>query len=145
MQASDAILWYTGMKKNNINYLTTSVLIPLILSLQVLYNVFIINKNKNKLISIFTVLYILYIFYRFQGYSRPLCNNRLSSPIWASKELELWELIIFATLIMYPNWNYLAFTVFAVFPLIFIISGGGYGSLWCALSNIVAVYCLYKY
>ena len=41
MQASDAILWYTGVKKNIVNYLTTSALIPIILSLQVLYNVFI--------------------------------------------------------------------------------------------------------
>ena len=35
MQAVDAILWYTGIKRNRVNYLTTSVLIPLILSLQV--------------------------------------------------------------------------------------------------------------
>ena len=36
IQLADAILWYNGMKKNNINYITTSFIIPLILSLQIL-------------------------------------------------------------------------------------------------------------
>ena len=35
------------MKKNNINYITTSFIIPFILSLQILYNVYIRNNNKN--------------------------------------------------------------------------------------------------
>tara|TARA_B100000989_G_scaffold253640_1_gene202122 strand:- start:517 stop:1083 length:567 start_codon:yes stop_codon:yes gene_type:complete len=145
MQASDAILWYTGVKKNIVNYLTTSALIPIILSLQVLYNVFIMNKNKNKFITAFTVFLIGYLFFRFNGYSRPLCNNKLASPIWASKELQLWELVLFATIVLYPNWKVLAFTVFLVFPSIFLLSGGGYGSLWCALANIVTIYYLYKF
>lgn len=145
MQASDAILWYTGMKKNTVNYLTTSVLIPLILSLQILYNVYIVNQNKNKLISAFTVISIIYLFYRFHGYSIPLCNNKLASPIWASNELQLWELILFATLVIYNNWITLALTVFLIFPLINILSGGGYGSLWCAIANIITFYYLYKY
>lgn len=145
MQLSDAILWYTGMKKNTINYLTTSVLIPLILSLQVMYNVYVKNKNKNKIITVFSIIFIIYMFYRFNGYSRPLCSNKLSSPVWASKELQLWELILFSTLIFYPNWNALAYTVFIVFPLIFILSGGGYGSLWCAIANLATIYYLYKY
>lgn len=153
MQLSDAILWYTGMKKNTINYLTTSVLIPLILSLQVLYNVYVRNRKKNKeknknkdnLIAVFTGLIVLYLFYRFHGYSRPLCSNKLSSPVWASNELKLWELIAFATIIMYPYWKLIAYTVFIVIPLIFILSGGGYGSLWCAIANLLAIYYLYKY
>ena len=48
MQLSDAILWYTGMKKNTVNYLTTSLLIPLILSLQVIYNLYTNYKNKKN-------------------------------------------------------------------------------------------------
>ena len=144
MQLSDAILWYTGMKKNKINYLTTSVLIPLILSLQVLYNVYVRNKNKNKYLSAITIILLVYLFYRFHGYSKPLCSNKLSSPVWASKELQLWELIVFATLVLYPNYTSLAYTVFIVFPLIFILSGGGYGSLWCAVANIATIYYLYK-
>ena len=145
MQATDAILWYTGMKKNTVNLLTTSVLIPLILSLQVLYNVFVRNKNKNKLISAFTVILIVYLFYRFHGYSIPLCNNKLASPIWASKELQFWELALFAIVVLYKNWTAIAFTVLLIFPAIFILTGGGYGSLWCAIANIAAVYYLYKF
>ena len=41
MQLADAILWYSGMKRNNINYIVTSFLIPFLLSLQLYYNVFI--------------------------------------------------------------------------------------------------------
>jgi hypothetical protein len=145
MQLSDAILWYTGIKKNTVNYLTTSALIPLILSLQVLYNVYIRNKNKNKYLSAFIIIILLYIFYRFNGYSKPICSNKLSSPVWGSKELQLWELILFAILILYPYWNAIAYNVFIVFPLIFILSGGGYGSLWCAIANLLTIYYLYKY
>ena len=87
---------------------------------------------------------MVYLFYRFHGYSKPLCSNKLSSPVWASKELQLWELIVFATLVLYPNYTSLAYTVFIVFPLIFILSGGGYGSLWCAVANIATIYYLYK-
>ena len=53
------------MKKNKINYLTTSVLIPLILSLQVLYNVYVRNKNKNKYLSAITIILLVYLFLRF--------------------------------------------------------------------------------
>ena len=153
MQLADAILWYTGMKKNTINYVTTSLIIPLILSLQVLYNVYIRNRirirnrnrNRNILITVFISLGILYLFYRFHGYSSPLCSNKLSSPVWASNEIQLWELIVFSTLVIYPDWNTLVYTIFLAFPLIFIFSGGGYGSLWCALANGLTLNYLYKY
>lgn len=152
MQLSDAILWYTGMKKNMVNYLTTSLLIPLILSLQVIYNVYTNYKNKDrknknsiKYLTVIATLLIVYLFYRFHGYSRPLCSNRLSSPVWGSKELQLWELILFAILVLYPNFNAIAYTIFIIFPLIFIFSGGAYGSLWCAIANIATLYYLYKY
>ena len=81
MQVPDAILWYTEMKKDNINFWVTSFLIPFILSLQILYNVFIINKNFNILIMFFVFFYILYVFVRFKGYSKPLCCNKLTSPL----------------------------------------------------------------
>lgn len=145
MQVPDAILWYTGMKRNNLNFLTTSILIPLILSLQILYNVYVMNKNKNKIISLVTILFILYIFFRFQGYSSPLCGSRLSSPIWGSNELKYWELIPFVFLILYPRWTILAQTLFIILPIIYLITGGGYGSLWCAIANIIAFYYLYKF
>jgi len=143
IQLADAILWYIKMKKNNINYIVTSFIIPLILSLQILYNVFIINNNKNPMITLFVIIGILYLFYRFNGYSKSLCNNKLSSPIW-EEDLKICEIIIFAILILYPNY----IRILQVFILIFLIKfyiGGAYGSLWCAIANIVALYYLYKY
>ena len=162
MQLSDAILWYTGMKKNTVNYLTTSLLIPLILSLQVIYKLYVnyknkrnkhkerenrnrINKNNKKYLTGIATIVVSYLFYRFNGYSISVCSNKLSSPVWASKELKLWELIIFATLVIYPKLTILAYTIFIVFPLIFILSGGGYGSLWCAVANLATLSYLYKY
>ena len=41
MQFADAILWYNKMRRNNINYYTTSVLVPLILAIQILFNILI--------------------------------------------------------------------------------------------------------
>ena len=52
MQFADAILWYIKMKKNNINYIVTSFVIPFILSLQIIYNMFFINKINNPYIII---------------------------------------------------------------------------------------------
>ena len=46
MQIADSILWYINMKKNRINYIVTSVLIPFILGLQIFYNIFIINYER---------------------------------------------------------------------------------------------------
>ena len=44
MQLADAILWYNKMKRNNINYVVTSFLIPFLLTLQIYFNVFIQNN-----------------------------------------------------------------------------------------------------
>jgi len=63
IQLIDAIFWYTNMKKGNINYILTSFIIPLLLSLQIIYNIFIINKNVNiyiKFISILACIFILW-------------------------------------------------------------------------------------
>src|SRR6056300_1584924 len=46
MQLADAILWFIKMKKNNINYIVLSVFVPLILSFQILFNLFYRNKGK---------------------------------------------------------------------------------------------------
>ena len=144
MQLVDAILWYNGMKKNNVNYITTSFLVPLVLVLQILYKVFVVNDNKNTFITVFVAFYIGYIFYRFNGYSKSLCGSTLSSPIWGGKELNILELTPFILLILYPNYT----TILQVFALLFLIKilvGGAYGSLWCAVGNIMALYYLYKY
>ena len=93
------------MKKNLINYIVTSFLIPFILSLQILYNVYVVNKENNRLFNVFILLSICYIFIRMNGYSRSVCNNFISSPIWGGNELKLWELLIFVFIILYPSWS----------------------------------------
>ena len=62
IQLADAILWYINLKKNYINYFITSFVIPFILSLQIIYNLFIINKIKNPLVCLFVIFYIILIF-----------------------------------------------------------------------------------
>ena len=145
IQLADAILWYIKMEKNNINYVVTSFLIPTILSLQTLFNVFIRNQNTNVYITILTIFWCLYLFYRFNGYSKSLCNNRLSSPIWGSNEIKLWEFMLFAIFIFYPSWQMIMFISFIFLPFIYLFVGGSYGSLWCAVANVIAFYYLYKY
>ena len=44
IQLADAILWYIKMEKNIINYYVTSYIIPIILSLQIIYNIYVRNK-----------------------------------------------------------------------------------------------------
>ena len=131
--------------KNNINYFVTSIVLPILLALQILYNVYIKNKNSNIYSNIFVVIACLYIFYRFNGYSIGLCKNKLSSPIWGSNELQLWELIIFAILTLYPNWTQIIVIILIIFPIIYIFIGGSFGSMWCAIANIVALKYLYLY
>jgi len=150
IQLADAILWYNKMKKNNINYLVTSYLIPLLLSLQILYKVFIVNHSSfikiidDNYLKIFISILLLYMFYRFNGYSVSLCNNKLSSPIWGSNEIKLWELVLMSFLIFYPDY-YTWFATLFLLLLIKILVGGGYGTLWCAITNLVAFYYLYKF
>ena len=115
--------------------------IPMILSFQILYNV-LVRNNSNRLIIVFSIASCIYLFYRFNGYSKSVCGNKFSSPIWGSNELKLWELILFALIIFYPRWLTLA-SILVIFPLIYWI-GGGYGSLWCAISTLTAFYILYK-
>ena len=146
MQIADAILWYIGMKKNSINYFVTSFLIPFILSLQVLYNIYIRNKLNSPIVDLGVVLGIVYMFIRFNGYSvSSACNGKLASPIWGSREIQFWELALFAFVIFYPNWKLTLFTILIVFPIIMKLSGGGYGSLWCAISTFVSIYYLVTY
>ena len=145
MQIVDVILWYIKMEKNNINYLVTSFLLPFILSLQLYYNVFVRNKNSNKFMKALTIIGCIYLFIRFNGYSVSLCDNKLSSPIWSSNEIKVWEFILFAIFILYPNWKLILLIIFILLPILHIFVGGSYGSMWCAIANIIALYYLYKY
>lgn len=144
MQFADAILWYIKMKKNNINYFITSFIIPVILSLQVLFNVYYRNNNTNIFIHIATIIGILYLFIKFNGYSISSCKNKLSSPIWGSDEISFLEIMIFSLFIFYPNYsNLIGVALMILFIKIFF--GVAYGSLWCALANIIAIKYLLTY
>jgi len=150
MQLADAILWYNKMKKNNINYLVTSYLIPFLLSLQLLYRVFIVNYSEyikvidDKLLKMIILIVIFILFIKFNGYSKSLCDNKLSSPVWGSNEIKPWQLITFAFLLFYPD-TVSFFSILFLFFLIKIFVGGAYGSMWCAITNLIAFYFLYKY
>ena len=154
IQFADAILWYIKMEKNIINYLVSSYLIPTILSLMIIYNIFVINKNKNILLSLLVLIAIIYIFIRFNGYSKGSCN-KFSSPIWGGNEVELWEIIVYAILIMptpslpgggkspYPVPSLIISSLILIYY--YIENTGGYGSFWCAIANITALYYLYNF
>jgi hypothetical protein len=145
MQLADAILWWDGMRKNNLNYYISSLAIPAILSAQVLYNVLIRNKNEHTWLTALGIVACIYMFLKFRGYSKSVCEGKFSSPIWASSELHYWEMVIFLILIIYPNWAGIGFTALVVFPLLYYLARGGYGSLWCAMANGLAIKYLAQY
>jgi len=140
MQIPDAILWKNNMKRNKTNYIVTSFFIPLLLSAQVLFNVFIRNKETNTIIILLILFYVVYLFVRFNGYSvESSCKNGVSSPIWGEIEINYVELVLFAFVVSYHNPRAFLFLVLIFFPLIRHLFSGGYGSLWCLLSNLIAV------
>ena len=144
MQLADALLWYSKFKRNNLNYYVTSVVIPTILCIQILYNLFVICEGKYTYLNYIAIVGCVYIFIRFNGYSKSLCNNKLSSPIWASNEIELWELLFFAFMIFIPVWTNFYIYILVLLS-IYIFVGGAFGSLWCAIANLSALYFLYKF
>ena len=62
VQFADAILWYIKMKKNNVNYVVTSLIIPIILSLQIIYNIYVINNINNTYVNIIIFILVIYVF-----------------------------------------------------------------------------------
>ena len=145
IQALDAILWYIKMKKNTINYVVTSFLIPLALSAQVYYNIIIRNNMSNPFVITSLIIGTIYTFIKFNGYSVSLCNNKLASPIWGNNEIKLWEFVLFSVLIFYPNWNWILMINIILLPIIHFYVGGAYGSLWCAVANLIAFKYLIQY
>jgi hypothetical protein len=145
IQLVDAVLWYIGMKKNRVNYYVTSIFVPLILSMQIIYNLYFRNRYNNIILNVVVAFVVVSMFMKFNGYSVSLCEGRFSSPIWGGNEISYWQMVIFCVLIFYPDWNIILFSALILFPLIRIISKGGYGSLWCAIANIVAVKYLLTY
>jgi hypothetical protein len=144
MQLLDAILWWNKMRRNNINYVVTSYLIPTVLVAQIIYNIYFRNNIDNLYLNIFTAIYVIYLFLRFHGYSNSVCDNYFSSPIWGGKELTYLELVTFLILSVFPNWNLILVGMVAA-PVMLHIFKGGYGSLWCAFANVFTLYYLYAY
>ncbi len=140
MQFADAILWYIEMEKNNTNFIVTSLVIPSILTLQGLFNIYCLKTKPTIWLNIFTIICIIYLYYRFHGYSSPLCSNNLSSPVWGSIELKYWEILLFTTYTFYPS----IINISAIILLTFIINGA-FGSMWCAIGNIIAIKYLILY
>lgn len=142
MQFSDAILWKSEMKKDSINFLTTSYLIPFILTAQIAYNILIANKKTDIWGWAIVVAMAMYYFMSIRGYSKGVCENKLSSPIWGSKEIPIYILFLHYALIMYPN-----YTLFNILPLLIvpIIFKGAWGSMWCAFACIASVIYLVKF
>ena len=131
------------MKKNIINYILSSLLIPGILSLQILFNVYYVNKNTNIILHVISILTILYMFKKFNGYSKESVN-KFSSPVWGSSEINIYEMLLFLTLIIYPSYFFLILSAITILIIQYSFKGG-YGSLWCSVVNIVALYYLIKY
>lgn len=140
MQFIDAALWYIEMKKNNMNFIITSFFIPVILIAQAVYNIYYRNKISHPLVDIAVVVSSIYLFKRFHGYSSSMKCNRISSPVWGSNELSIWEIMLFATFIFYPKMY-----MIPVIPLVMFITEGAFGSMWCAIANIAAIKFLLTY
>ena len=145
IQLADAVLWYIGMKKNKINYYVTSIFVPLILSIQIIYNLYFRNRYNNILLNMLVAFIIISMFMKFNGYSVSLCKGQFSSPIWGGNEISYWQMVIFCILVLYPDWKMILLSALVLFPFIRMISEGGYGSLWCAIANVLAIKYLLVY
>ena len=144
VQLLDAILWWNKMKRNETNFFVTSYLIPFTLATQIVYNIYFRNNINNVYLNIVAAISVIYLFLRFHGYSKSVCDNYFSSPIWGGKELTYIEMMVFLILSVFPAWNLILFGMIA-FPIMIHIFKGGYGSLWCAIANFWAIYYLYAY
>jgi hypothetical protein len=140
IQFADALLWSTNLRKTQLNYLVTSYLIPTLLSLQILYAIFVEYVDATQWDKVFAIGISFYLFVRFRGYSSSLCDTSFSSPIWGSKEIQLWEILIFAYMISRTRTD-----VWIGLPFLFLITDTGYGSMWCAIACVLSVYYLKEY
>lgn len=150
MQLVDAIFWYIDMKENTINYILTSFIVPLLLSVQIIYNIFIINKNTNINIKFLSILACIYLFYEFNELYTSKSNNILSSPEWGGTKTKIIFIIFFFILIFYgriglkgENLHHLLLGIITI--IITFMFTGGYTSIWCALACILSFYYLIKY
>jgi len=138
------------MKKGNLNYILTSFIIPLLLSLQIIYNIFIINKNVNIYIKFISILACIYLFYGFNGLYTSQSKNICSSPEWGGSKSETILVILFFLLIFYgrigiKGEEFIHLLLGMITLIITFTFTGGYTSIWCALACSLSFYYLYKY
>ena len=156
MQFADAILWYIDSKKNNINYIITSIIIPSILISQILFNIYYNNnyKNTNILFNIIILLVIIYLFSKFNGYTvkayHPIFGCNL---IWANSKINFLETLIFIILFFVPFSKINTFTLLLrenitqiiILLSLLMLNRDGVTSVWCSLANIISLELLIKY
>ena len=65
MQLADAVLWLIKMKKNTINFVITTFIIPFILFLQLFYNLYVINGIKSMLLIPVYINCLIGIFFNY--------------------------------------------------------------------------------
>lgn len=153
IQLLDAILWFINMKKNTINYVITSFMIPFVLFAQVVYNLLVINKLNNVYTYILLGITALVVS-SYNGYTSP-STNAFSSPNWGDHNGENMinkyiTMFMFCLLITY---NRIGFNGEKLVSLLLILASliisflftGGNGSLWCAIANVFSLYYLYEY
>ena len=83
------------------------------------------------------------MFKKFNGYSKGSCN-KLSSPVWGSSEIDIYEMLLFLIIIGYPSNLFIMGNAILILIIQYSFKGG-YGSLWCSVINILALYYLIKY
>lgn len=149
MQLADVILWLIKMKKNNINYVVTSFVIPTILLAQVIYSLLFVNNLHNIFAYLIIALsgYILYN--RYNGYSVP-SKNYFESPTWGGKETNFLSMLLFFFVIFYGRIGLSGEKLQNLFiGLLTLIASfyfsGGFGSIWCALANVASLVYLFRY
>ena len=144
MQLADALLWWDGMKKTQMNFVVTSYLIPFILSLQLLFVPVYLMQNKYPAYTAIVLIGCFFLFYRMRGYSKSIDHVYLSSPEWANPAISFTEAILFAIAIFWqvPIFLFIAFAIISTAKL---LVGGAIGSLWCAVSTLISFYYLVTY
>ena len=139
MQFADSLLWISNMKKNMLNYVTTSLIIPSLLILQIVYNIYVINEINHPFLNIFILIFAIHIFYNINGYSTPLCSNNYSSPVWGNYKINMLEIVIFAALVSFPNWK-VFLMLLALAIMIKYYFKGAIGSWWCFINAFLGIF-----
>ena len=141
MQFADAILWYIDLRKNMVNLITTRFLIPFLLSMQMIYANYFYFENVSNIKLVFVWLYVIYFFFiKFDNYSikSTKCEQQKCSPVWGGNEITMTEMFVFFFLTYFTGFNISSMIFIPVILFIYWYFDFGYGSHWCAISNLIA-------